>query len=220
MGIRGLREKRYPVLQFVLLLLLSISFSCGASGSRNESPIDLEQFIKQARDAGCGNMKNVLYVIDNEFVLWDREGNCPDNAYSQTLYGRSVDQVLCTHFDTIAGPKTVYYYEKYREFFDTLLQNLDKPDLGLGPGHVVAPTSVLPACNANADCLSGEYCAKAIGECEGEGVCMAMPTTCPLAPVSADDIVCGCDGKTYGYYINACDAAAAGVNIAHKGACP
>ena len=101
-----------------------------------------------------------------------------------------------------------------------MLANLDKPDLGLGSEHKVVRTSVNNSCKTNADCLSTEYCATAMGDCGGQGVCVVRPTVCPLAPVSADDIVCGCDGHTYGYYIGACDAAVLGVNIARKGACP
>lgn len=76
------------------------------------------------------------------------------------------------------------------------------------------------ACSTNTDCLSTEYCAKAMGDCNGRGTCVVKPIACPLAPVSIADLVCGCDGQTYGYYIGACDAAKLGVNIAHKGACP
>lgn len=214
------KNKRSRVIHFVLLLLLIIPFSCGTSGSGNESSIDLEPFIRQARNAQCSSIRNNLYVIDNILVFWDRAGDCPDNSYAQTLYGQNIDQVLCKHFDSIAGPKTTYYDDKYKELFDTVLANLDKPDLGLGSEHRVAPVSVEAACNTNANCLSTEYCAKAMGDCYGPGACVVRPTTCPLAPVSIDDLVCGCDGQTYGYYIGACDAAALGVNIAHKGVCP
>jgi len=207
------------VLHFVLILSLIISFSCGSAGPGNESSIDLQPFIIQARNAECSDLRNILYVIDNRLVLWDRAGNCSDSNYSQTLYGQNIDQVLCRHFDSIAGPQTVYYDEKHKGLFDTALANLDKPDLGLGPEHKVVPMSALPTCNTNADCLSTEYCAKAIGACEGTGVCVVRPIVCPLAPVSIDDLACGCDGQTYGNYIGACDAAEAGVNIAHKGAC-
>jgi hypothetical protein len=202
----------------VLLIVLGVSSSCGG-GSSSAPSVDLGPFIRQARDAGCGNIRNTLYVIDDKLVLWDRAGNCPDNSYSQNLYGRTIDQVFCKHFDTIAGPKTEYYDEKYKVLFDTVVASLDKPDLGLGPEHSITSTSVLPVCTSNEDCLPAEFCAKAMGDCEGRGVCTAKPTVCPLAPVPLGSLVCGCDGRTYGYYIGACDAAEAGVNIAHKGSC-
>lgn len=217
------KNKRHRVLHFVLLLSLIISFSCGGSGGTsgpgNESSIDTTPFILQARNAGCSSIRNNLYIIDNQLVLWERAGNCADNSYSQTLFGQNIDQVLCQHFDSIAGPRTIYYDARYKELFDTVIANLGKPDLGLGPGHRVVPVSVGPSCTANADCMSTEYCAKAMGDCGGAGACVVKPTVCPLAPVSINDIVCGCDGHAYGNYINACDAAEVGVNIAHKGPC-
>ena len=67
-------------------------------------------------------------------------------------------------------------------------------------------------CKVNDDCEKGNYCAKPVGDCEGEGICTEIPEGCPdvWAPV------CGCDGETYG---NDCEAAAAGVNIDYEGEC-
>jgi hypothetical protein len=73
------------------------------------------------------------------------------------------------------------------------------------------------ACTSNADCLSigalpGQYCEKAIGDCDGVGTCEPRPQAC----YDVWDPVCGCDGVTYG---NDCEAAAAGVSIASLGEC-
>jgi hypothetical protein len=67
-------------------------------------------------------------------------------------------------------------------------------------------------CTTNADCPVGHYCAKAEGDCGGEGACRPRPEAC----LAIYDPVCGCDGVTYG---NACEAAAAGASVAHRGEC-
>jgi hypothetical protein len=68
-------------------------------------------------------------------------------------------------------------------------------------------------CQNNGDCTSREYCDKAVGGCADVGVCKQSPVGCSGASVP----VCGCDRTTYG---NACQAAAAGVSVMHRGACP
>ncbi|MBN1126144.1 MAG: hypothetical protein JXA82_14140 [Sedimentisphaerales bacterium] len=68
------------------------------------------------------------------------------------------------------------------------------------------------SCQSNDDCPKGYYCAKEIGDCDGKGECTERPKTCP----DIWDPVCGCDNQSY---TNACEAAAAGVNIAYEGLC-
>lgn len=93
---------------------------------------------------------------------------------------------------------------------------------GVNVAHTGACQPQPAACASNADCDAGidpatgvpstMYCAKATGDCDGEGTCQARPGACYdlWAPV------CGCDGTTYA---NDCDAAAAGASLAHEGAC-
>ena len=65
-------------------------------------------------------------------------------------------------------------------------------------------------CDDARRCDDAHYCDR--DTCGGDGVCVPRPDAC------TDDCpgVCGCDGETY---CNACDAAAAGVDVAHAGAC-
>lgn len=67
-------------------------------------------------------------------------------------------------------------------------------------------------CTGNAECDQGEYCAREVGACDGDGMCARRPDICILI----FDPVCGCDGVTYG---NSCQAASAGANIRHQNAC-
>ncbi|MCK4660285.1 MAG: VCBS repeat-containing protein [Phycisphaerae bacterium] len=67
-------------------------------------------------------------------------------------------------------------------------------------------------CTSNEGCGQDEYCAKALGNCDGDGVCETRPVAC--MPIW--DPVCGCDDVTYD---NACFAAMNGVNVDYTGEC-
>jgi hypothetical protein len=62
---------------------------------------------------------------------------------------------------------------------------------------------------------AGDFCKTEVGQCDvadAQGTCSTKPQVCTEQYMP----VCGCDNKTYG---NACEAAAAGVNVAAAGKC-
>jgi hypothetical protein len=99
-------------------------------------------FIAKAQEATCADQRNRLFVIDKRMVFWDRAGNCPDNAYARSLFGASPQALLCSASDSIGGPRSSCTDESARALFNTILDNLDKSDLGLGSGHQVEPLMV------------------------------------------------------------------------------
>jgi len=123
----------------LLLATLLVLASCGPD--QPSSAFDLDPFRAMANEAGCADVTNRLFVIDDQMVFWDIAGNCADASYGYTLYGTTPDQVLCTLHDSIAGPQQECQDEQYRELFETITSNLDRPDLGLGTGHTVQEVS-------------------------------------------------------------------------------
>jgi hypothetical protein len=132
------RSRRHAAVLVTLLpTALLVLASCAGRSTEPRSAVDLAPFKKMARASGCADIRNRLFLIDDQLVFWDRAGNCADGAYSETLYGSTPDRVLCILHDSIAGPVTSCGDERNQDTFDTMTANLDKLDLGLGPGHTV-----------------------------------------------------------------------------------
>lgn len=115
-----------------------------AVGEPNGAVPVAADFIAKAQEAPCADQRNRLFVIDKRMVFWDRAGNCPDNAYSRSLFGATPQALLCSVSDSIGGPQGSCSNESSRALFNTILGNLDKSDLGLGSGHQVEPLIVPP----------------------------------------------------------------------------
>ena len=79
-------------------------------------------------------------MIDNEFVFWNRRGRCADNSYAYILFGKSVEETICYVTDSIAGPVSSCD-PVHEQMFQTILENLGEPDLGLGEQHIVREIS-------------------------------------------------------------------------------
>jgi hypothetical protein len=115
----------------------ALAGGCGAAGSKSRTAIQLAPFAELAKTTPCADLRRRLFVIDESMVLFDRAGNCPDNGYALTLYGRTPGEVLCTQHDSIAGPMTRCNAGAPRDLFETMTTSADRPDLGLGSGHKV-----------------------------------------------------------------------------------
>ncbi len=81
---------------------------------------------------------------------------------------------------------------------------------GVSVGH--EGSCLPPGCQANAECDAADFCAKAVGNCDGFGQCVTRPLVC----VPGWDPVCGCDGITY---LTPCYAAQAGASVDNEGPC-
>jgi hypothetical protein len=106
--------------------------------------IQSADFVALASGAGCANVRNRMFIIDQQQVFWDKAGTCSDARTVQALYGATPQTLLCSTADSIAGPRTSCNDETARQRFVTISQNLDKADLGLGAGHRVEPIVIPP----------------------------------------------------------------------------
>ena len=77
----------------------------------------------------CSEIENKLYIIDGSYALWVRRGNCSDNSYGYTLFGKNA-AILCYQRETIAGTDKKCGKEN-EQFFNTIIENLDEDNLGL-----------------------------------------------------------------------------------------
>lgn len=123
-----------------VVLAAALTLSAGCNNDSTTSGIDLTAFKAMAASADCDDIRNRLFLIDERMVFWDREGNCADGHYTLALFAETVDTFLCRRSESIGGPNTTQCtVESYRDMFETIIHNLDDPQLGLGPGHTVEP---------------------------------------------------------------------------------
>jgi hypothetical protein len=115
-----------------------------AVGEPNGGVPVASEYVKLAVESTCATDRNQLFLVDDKYVFWAREGACADMSAARVLMGATPDAVLCRAEDTVAGPRSSCTNEAVRPLFETMSQNLDKPDLGLGAGHKVAYIPFLP----------------------------------------------------------------------------
>jgi hypothetical protein len=127
---------KFTLFALFLLVVLSPLYACSPAPSEDQISLDIEPFIQMAKNAPCADLRNQLFVIDDQFVFWTTQGQCEDASYSHTLFGSTPDEKLCFLEDSFVAPRSSCEPE-LDEIFETILQNLDQPDLGLEDNHVV-----------------------------------------------------------------------------------
>lgn len=132
---------------FSLLILTSVS-ACGGNIGQSDTtppqktpPIAKQEFTDLAKNTACAEYKNRLFIIDQQYVLWDKAGACHDASFSQTLFSHSPQTTLCQFGDSIAGPRFNCNNKSLEAMFQTMVANLDKADLGLGQTHQIQTLS-------------------------------------------------------------------------------
>lgn len=131
------RHQHNPILTLLITVTLTVLPGCQERTTGPVAGIDIESFRAMARASGCAEQRNRLYLIDRTLVFWERSGACPDAAYCRVLFKGTVENVMCREADSIAGPVKGCPNPSYSPMFDTIVANLDRPNLGLGPAHTV-----------------------------------------------------------------------------------
>jgi hypothetical protein len=134
---------------------------------------------------------------------------CGGEIVGDTDAGRDAGRIPGTDAGTDAGGNTGV--DAGMNEVDGGMSDGGMTDGGMSDGGMSDPDAgMLPTCTTNTECEDTEFCAAAV--CGAVGTCEPRPTPCE----DVDAPVCGCDGVTYG---NSCEANAAGVNVAMRGAC-
>jgi hypothetical protein len=111
---------------------------CGQNSCDVEGCVAVASFQAMARaEQGCGQYRNNLFMIDATLVFWNLDGDCAEMYFSRALFGCTPEEFLCGEWGTLFGPRRVYADSSYRDMFETILDNRDRVDLGLCPGHKV-----------------------------------------------------------------------------------
>lgn len=102
------------------------------------SPMQLESLKQKMNEPETLKLfpNQKLYVIDNQFIFWQRGGRASDYSYEHLLLDDQQNR-LCSYSDSIVGPRITCNDSTRTEFFSTIIANLDKEDLGLGLDHKV-----------------------------------------------------------------------------------
>lgn len=124
------------ILSCICIFIIIISFNI-LSNNKLSTDIELSFFIKMAENkTDCSDIRNELYLINDDIVFWIVEGSCSDASYSYTLYQDNTENILCQLFDSIAGPQEICN-EEFQDLFRILTNNIDVKDFGIGKSYSI-----------------------------------------------------------------------------------
>jgi hypothetical protein len=130
-----MKKKTYFISIIILILICITIITLGLyyfNFGKSETKVELDLFIEIARnETSCSDLRNELFLIDNNIVFWVVEGSCSDASYSYTLFGENPKKVLCKLFDSIAGPQQICNNEEYQKIFGIMKNNISKYNFGL-----------------------------------------------------------------------------------------
>jgi hypothetical protein len=134
----------YELIENIEIGPMHASYKRGGSRMDQSVPLVLnpQEFIDIANGASCADLRNRLFVIDQKHVFWDKASNQADASFSQVLFGNNPHIILCSRADSVNGPRTFYNDEEYRTLFQTISENVDRQDLGLGRWHHIQQLTV------------------------------------------------------------------------------
>ena len=128
------------MIMVILFGFMSIVATGGGGGTDvipTDEDLDIEPFVEYAEASDCTDIRNRLFIIDDELVLWDRVGSCPDASYEVQLFREGLDNLLGESYDSVAGPQTDIYDEDYRDLFELILDNIEDENLGLDDSYLL-----------------------------------------------------------------------------------
>jgi hypothetical protein len=101
----------------IIAAVLAHATGCHGVQKRVTGAPELAPFVELSRGATCSDKRNRLFVIDQALVFRDRAGNhCPDYSYSEVLYGKTVNDMLCSSNDSIAGRRTNCKDSRFKDY--------------------------------------------------------------------------------------------------------
>lgn len=125
------------VILFGFICIVATGGGGGTDGIPPDEGLDIDPFIEYAEASDCTDIRNRLFIIDDELALWDRVGSCPDNSYEVQLFREGLDNLLCETYDSIDGPQTYIYDEDYRDLFEFIWDHIEDENLGLDDSYLV-----------------------------------------------------------------------------------